>query len=73
MRGKWNFLHHPQQYRLWGYQRNFHFYGFVGPLECIFMALLALFNEGVPAHFFHLKEAPMMSRPERKYINLLAL
>ena len=24
------------------------------------MALLALFNEGVPAHFYHLKEAPMM-------------
>ena len=26
----------------------------------IFMASLALFNEGVPAHFFHLKDAPMM-------------
>ena len=51
-----------------GYQRNLHFYGFVGPLECIFMALLALFKEGVPAHFFHLVEAPMMRLPNVKIL-----
>ena len=28
-----------------------HIYCSVGPLECIFIALLALFNEGVPDHF----------------------
>ena len=28
------------------------FYSSVGPLECIFMAPLALSNDGVPAHFF---------------------
>ena len=30
------------------------------------MALLALSNEGVPAHFFHLVEAPMMRLPNVK-------
>ena len=35
----------------WGYWDIFQFYGYVGPLECIFMAPLALFNEGVPGHF----------------------
>ena len=44
----------------WGYQHNLHFYGSVGFLECIFMAPFALFNEGVPAHFFHLIEVPTM-------------
>ena len=43
-----------------GYQDIFHFDGNVGPLECIFMALLALFSEGVPGHFFHLIKAPKM-------------
>ena len=42
-----------------GYQDISPFYGYVGPLECIFMAPLALFIEGVPGHFFHLMEAPM--------------
>ena len=37
-----------------GYQDIFQLYGSVGPLECIFMALLTLSNEGAPAHFFHL-------------------
>ena len=41
-----------QWYGTWGYQDIFHFYGYVGPLECIFIALLALSNEGVPGHFF---------------------
>ena len=31
-----------------------HIYGSVGPLECIFMALLALSNAGVPAQFYTL-------------------
>ena len=52
----------------WGYQRNFHFYGNVDPLECIFMALLALSNEGVPAHFFHFMEAPTMRLPNVKML-----
>ena len=38
----------------------------VGPLECIFMALLALFNEGVPGHLFHLMEAPTMRLQTQK-------
>ena len=50
-----------QWYRTWGYQDIFHFYGYVGPLECVFMAPLALFNEGAPRHVFHLMEAPTMS------------
>ena len=37
-----------------GYQDIFQFYGSVGPLECIFMALLTRSNKGAPAHFFHL-------------------
>ena len=40
-----------------------HIYGSVGPLECIFMALLTLSNEMAPAHFFHLMEAPTMRLP----------
>ena len=51
-----------------GYQHNLHFYGSVGPLECIFLTLLALFNEGVPAPFFHLVEAPMMRLPNVKIL-----
>ena len=51
-----------------GYQCNLHFYGSVGPLECIFMAPLALFNEGVPAHFFHLMEVPTMRLPNVKIL-----
>ena len=35
-------------------------------LECIFMAPLALFNEGVPAHFSRLMEAPTMRLPNVK-------
>ena len=45
-----------------------HIYGSVGPLECIFMALLAIFNEGVPGHFFHLMEAPMIRLPNAKIL-----
>ena len=37
-----------------------HAEGLFGPLECIFMAPLVLFNEGVPGHFFHLMEVPTM-------------
>ena len=33
-----------------------------------FMALLALSNAGVPAHFFHLKEGPMMRLPNVKIL-----
>ena len=51
-----------------GYKHIFHFYGSVGPLECIFMALLALFNEGVPTHFFHLMEAPTMRLQNAKIL-----
>ena len=57
-----------ERYRTWGYQDNFQFDGNVDPLECIFMALLALFNEGVPAHVFHLIEAPMMGLPNVKML-----
>ena len=53
-------------YRTWGYQRNFHFYGNVDPLECTFMAPLAHFNEGVPVHFFRLMEVPTMRLPNVK-------
>ena len=52
-----------QWYRTWGYQHIFQFYGSVGHLECIFMALLTLSNEGAPAHFFHLMEALTMRLP----------
>ena len=47
---------------------TFHFYGYIGPLECIFIALLALFNEGVRAHFFHLMEAPTMRLQNAKIL-----
>ena len=53
-----------------GYQCNLHFYGYVGPLECIFMAPLALFNEGVPAHFFHLIVAPTMRLQNAKHCSV---
>ena len=46
----------------------FQFYGYVDPLECIFMAPLALFNEGVSGHFFHLIEAPMIRLPNAKML-----
>ena len=46
----------------------FQFYSSVGPLECIFMALLTLSNEGAPAHFFHLMEAPTMRLPNVKML-----
>ena len=36
-----------------------HIYCYVGPLECIFIALLALENEEVRVHFFRLMEVPM--------------
>ena len=49
-----------------GDQCNFHFNGSVGPLKSIFMAPLALFNEGVPAHFFCLMEVPTMRLPNIK-------
>ena len=55
-----------EQFVSMGVQHNLHFYGNVDPLECIFMALLALFDEGVPAHFFHLIEAPTMRLPNEK-------
>ena len=51
-----------------GYQRNLHFNGSIGPLKSIFMAPLALFNEGVPAHFFHLMEVPTMRLPNVKIL-----
>ena len=51
-----------------GYQDIFQFYGPVGPLECIFMAPLALFNEGAPGHFFHLMEALMMRLQSAKIL-----
>ena len=53
-----------------GYQRNSHFYGSVGPQECIFMAPLALFNEGVRAQFFHLVEAPTMRLQNAKHCSV---
>ena len=55
-------------YRTWGYQHTFQFYGSVGPLECIFMAPLTLFNEGAPANFLHLMEAPTMRLPNIKML-----
>ena len=55
-------------YRGWGYPHIFQFYGSVGQLECIFMALLTLSNEGAPAHFFHLMEAPTMRLPNVKML-----
>ena len=51
-----------------GVPAQFHFNGSVGPLECIFMALLALFNEGVPAHFFRLMEVPTVRLPNVKML-----
>ena len=51
-----------------GVPRHFPFFGYVGPLECTFMALLALFNERVPGHVFHLIKAPKMSLPSIKIL-----
>ena len=51
-----------------GYQDIFHFDDPVGPLECIFMALLALCNEGAPGHFFHLMEVPTTRLPNVKML-----
>ena len=51
-----------------GYQHILQFYGSVGPLECIFMALLTLSNAGAPARFFHLMEAPTMRLPNVKIL-----
>ena len=52
-----------KEYRTWGYRHILQFYDSVGPLECIFMALLTLSNEVASAHFFHLMEAPTMRLP----------
>ena len=52
----------------WGYQDIFHFDGYVGPLECIFMAPLALFSEGAAGHFFSLWTAPTMRLPNVKML-----
>ena len=41
------------------------------PFECIFIALLALSNEGVPGHFFPFIDTHMKA-PKRKNIALLA-
>ena len=38
----------------------------VASIFSIFMAPLALFNEGVPTHFFHLMEAPTMRHQNAK-------
>ena len=42
-----SFERYPEWYSTWGYETISLYYGSVGHLECIFMALLALFNEGV--------------------------
>ena len=55
----------------WGYWDIFQFYGYVGPLECIFMAPLALFNEGVPGHFSPYGGTPDEA-PKRKNVALFA-
>ena len=57
-----------EQFLNMGVPRHFHFDGPVGPLECILMPPLALFNEGAPGHFFHLMEAPMMRLPKVKML-----
>ena len=62
---EWGYQHN---FPIWGYQHTFQFYGSVGPLECIFMALLTLSNAGVPTHFFHLMEAPTMRLPNVKIL-----
>ena len=56
-----------------GYQCNSHFHGSVGPLECICMAPLALFNEGVRAHFFLPYGGTHDEAPECKNIALSVL
>ena len=61
---EWGYQHN---FPIWGYWHIFQFYGSVGPLECIFMALLTLSNEGEPAHFFHLMEAHNEA-PKRKIL-----
>ena len=52
-----------------------HIYGSAGPFQSggtrpfsNIMAPLALFNEGVPAHFFHLMEVPMIRLPNIKIL-----
>ena len=56
----------------WGYQDICIYYGSVGPLECIFMAPLALFNEGLRAHFFFAFIGINVKAPKRKHIAPLA-
>ena len=55
-----------EYYSKWGYQHNFHFYGFIDPLECIFMAPLALFNEGATNTLFSPYGGTHDEAPERK-------
>ena len=45
------FFYMMEQFVSMRYRDIFQFYGYVGPLECIFIAPLALSNEGVPGHF----------------------
>ena len=60
-----------KQYSTWGYERIFLFYCSVGLLDCIFIALLALSNEGVRAHFFFLLDTHAKA-PKSKNIAPLA-
>ena len=50
-----------------------HIYGSVDPLECIFIALLALFNEGGTSALFFSFDDTYDEAPERKKIAPLAL
>ena len=56
-----------------GVLTQFSIYGSVGPLECIFMALLTLSNEGAPAHFFSPYGGTHNEAPKRKNVATLAL
>ena len=56
-----------------GYQDIFQFYGYVGPLKCIFMAPWALFNEGGTRTLFSPYGGTHDEAPKRKNIALLAI
>ena len=55
-----------------GNQRTFQFYYSIGPLECIFIALLALANEEVRTHFLPYGGTNAKA-PKHKNIALLTL
>ena len=60
---EWGYQHN---FLIWGYQHTLQFYGSVGLLECTFMALLTLSNEGLQLRGTSTLSSPMMRLPNVK-------